>query len=206
MRVDRMTAVGVASDATSGTRGDAVDRESPARLAVATDASAEQEFVAFVERSKATLQHVAYLLTGDRHRAEELVQQTYERVWRSWRRARDGDPLVYARTVLANLRIDTWRRTRREVLTGVDQDGFGDVDRRSGEHEARVHARDAVVRALMQLPVRQRRVVVLRHLLDLPESEVATELGMPVGTVKSTASRALARMRQIIELSEGDQS
>ncbi|WP_144679484.1 SigE family RNA polymerase sigma factor [Cellulosimicrobium sp. TH-20] len=160
-------------------------------LRVVTDADHAQEFVAFVETAKDPLHRLAYLLSGDHHRAEELTQQTFERTWRAWRRARQGDPLAYARTILANLRVDTWRRTRREVLTGIDHD----ARRHAPDATGVVHDRDAVVRALLTLPLRQRRVVVLRHLLDLSEAEVSRELGIPVGTVKSTASRALARLR-----------
>ncbi|WP_426310013.1 SigE family RNA polymerase sigma factor [Cellulosimicrobium sp. E-16] len=160
-------------------------------LRVVTDAGHAEEFVAFVETAKDPLHRLAYFLSGDHHRAEELTQQTFERTWRSWRRARQGDPLAYARTILANLRVDTWRRTRHEVLTGLDHD----ARRHAPDATGQVHDRDAVVRALLTLPLRQRRVVVLRHLLDLSEAEVSRELGIPVGTVKSTASRALARLR-----------
>ncbi|MFF2834197.1 SigE family RNA polymerase sigma factor [Cellulosimicrobium cellulans] len=160
-------------------------------LQVVTDADHAEEFVAFVETAKDPLYRLAYLLSGDHHRAEELTQQTFERTWRAWRRARRGDPLAYARAILANLRVDTWRRTRREVLTGLDHD----ARRHAPDATGPVHDRDAVVRALLTLPLRQRRVVVLRHLLDLSEAEVSRELSIPVGTVKSTASRALARLR-----------
>lgn len=167
-------------------------------------ASRGEEFVSFVRDSQDRLTAIAYLLTGDRHRAEELVQQTYERMWRHWGRASDGDPFAYARRTLANLRIDTWRRTRREVLTDqTDDDGGARPSDIRPDHTARVHDRDAVVRALLTLPAKQRRVVVLRHLLDLPETQVAAELGMPVGTVKSTAYRALGRLRTVLE---GDQT
>jgi RNA polymerase sigma-70 factor (sigma-E family) len=146
---------------------------------------------------------MAFLLSGDAHRAEELTQQTFERCYRHWHKARQGDPLVYARRVLANLRIDAWRRTRREVLTGPDDLPQDDV--RVARAAARmptrtVDDRDAVVRALLRLPLKQRRVVVLRHLLDLSESEVSSELGIPLGTVKSTASRGLAHLRAILDL------
>lgn len=164
--------------------------------------SSTDEFVAFVEESRDRLTSIAYLLAGDHHRAEELVQHTYERVWRSWAKARAVDPFAYARRVLANLRVDTWRRTRREVLDDGSHD-HPDVSR-GADHERRVQERDAVVRALMAIPARQRRVVILRHLMDLPPDQVAAELGMPVGTVKSNASRGLARLRSILEAAEGE--
>lgn len=166
-------------------------------------ASKNEEFTAFMREAKDPLHRMAFLLSGDAHRAEELTQQTFERCYRHWHKARQGDPLVYARRVLANLRIDTWRRTRREVLTGPDELPQDDVrvTRPSARMPTRtVDDRDAVVRALLRLPLKQRRVVVLRHLLDLSESEVSNELGIPLGTVKSTASRGLAHLRAILDL------
>ncbi|MHA7135059.1 SigE family RNA polymerase sigma factor [Oerskovia turbata] len=169
-------------------------------------ATKNAEFTLFMQEAVGPLHRMAYLLCGDQHRAEELTQQTFERTYRAWSRARDGDPLVYARRILANLRIDTWRRTRREVLSGPEGlQGHAEGDARTrhapgGDPSSRaVHDRDLVVRALLQLPLKQRRVVVLRHMLDLSEAEVSAELGIPAGTVKSTASRALARLRTILD-------
>lgn len=166
-------------------------------IRVTDGASFEREFAEFFRVARDPLYRMAYLLSGDPHRAEDLVQQTFERTWRSWRSARRGDPLMWSRRVLANLRIDTWRRTRREVLTEMDPEspvagGEGAVDKR-----------DAVVRALLTLPVKQRRIVVLRHLLELSEAEVAAELGVSIGTVKSTSSRALARLRDTMDTAGG---
>lgn len=153
----------------------------------------DQEFLEFVAASGRYLLRTAVLLCGDPVRAEELVQATYERTYRSWRVARDGDPRAYARRVLVNLRIDGWRRTRREVL--VDPAALPDPA--GPDHAAAVVARNAVVRALARLPLAQRRVVVLRHLLDLTETEVADELQISVGTVKSHHARGIARLREI---------
>ncbi|WP_425955447.1 SigE family RNA polymerase sigma factor [Xylanimonas sp. McL0601] len=173
---------------------------------VLTHADRNAEFTAFMRDAHGPLHRMAFLLCGDAHRADELTQQALERTYRAWSRARVGDPLAYARKVLANLRIDGWRRTRREVLAGPDDlpqlpDGgaraSGGIPRTA---TAAVDDRDAVVRALLLLPLKQRRVVVLRHLLDLTEAEVAAELGVPVGTVKSNASRGLAHLRAILEL------
>lgn len=170
-----------------------------------TDKNAE--FTEFMRSARDPLHRMAFLLCGDRHRAEELTQQTFERCYRHWHKARQGEPLVYARRILANLRIDTWRRTRREVLAGpedlVNEPAASGEAVRAGTAPASatrtVEDRDAVVRALLQLPLKQRRVVVMRHLLDLSETEVARELGMPLGTVKSTASRGLTQLRTILE-------
>lgn len=169
------------------------------------------EFTEFMRSARDPLHRMAFLLCGDRHRAEELTQQTFERCYRHWHKARQGDPLVYARRILANLRIDTWRRTRREVLAGPEDllnepAASGDTVRAGSAPASAtrtVEDRDAVVRALLQLPLKQRRVVVMRHLLDLSETEVAQELGMPLGTVKSTASRGLAQLRTILEARGG---
>ncbi len=188
---------------------DDADRDEPIDV-VLTHADRNTEFTAFMRDAHAPLHRMAYLLSGDVHRADELTQQTFERTYRAWSRARQGDPLAYARRVLANLRVDTWRRTRREVLAGPDtlpevpsDDSPPGSPRVSGvarSATAAVENRDAVVRALLLLPVKQRRVVVLRHLLDLSEEETARELGVPRGTVKSSASRGLAHLRAILEL------
>ncbi|GAA4472319.1 SigE family RNA polymerase sigma factor [Phytohabitans houttuyneae] len=158
----------------------------------------DKEFLQFVRVSGRYLLRTALLLCGDPVRAEELVQATYERTYRSWRAARDGDPQAYARRVLVNLRVDGWRRTRREVVV----DPLDLPDRAGPDHTGAVVARNAVVQALARLPLAQRRVVVLRHLLDLTETEVARELGISVGTVKSHHSRGIARLREIF--AEGD--
>lgn len=179
------------------------DRPRATHARVNAQASKNDEFTVFMREAKDPLHRMAFLLSGDAHRAEELTQQTFERCYRHWHKARQGDPLVYARRVLANLRIDVWRRTRREVLTGPDELPQDDtrVSRPAYRAPTRtVDDRDAVVRALLDLPLKQRRVVVLRHLLDLSESEVSDELGIPLGTVKSTASRGLAHLRSILDL------
>ncbi|MEV6813475.1 SigE family RNA polymerase sigma factor [Micromonospora sp. NPDC051296] len=175
-----------------------VDEPDAARLRVGATGTRDQEFLEFVAASGRYLLRTAVLLCGDPVRAEELVQATYERTYRSWRVVRDGDPQAYARRVLVNLRIDGWRRTRREVLV----DPVRLPDRPGPDHTRTVLARNAVVQALARLPLAQRRVVVLRHLLDLTETEVAHELEISVGTVKSHHARGIARLREIF--AEGD--
>ncbi|MDR7383206.1 SigE family RNA polymerase sigma factor [Promicromonospora iranensis] len=157
----------------------------------------EAEFASFMARSAPALARTAWLLCGDTHVAEELVQQALMKTYLAWPKARQGEPLAYARRVLANLRIDRWRRRRREVLMASDtlpdrSDGSpGPADR---------HAeRDRLSRALLTLPTKQRRIVVLRHLEGLSEREVADATGVSVGTVKSTASRGIARLREVLQ-------
>ncbi|GAA1017704.1 DNA-directed RNA polymerase sigma-70 factor [Acrocarpospora pleiomorpha] len=176
------------------------DHDAVAFLRVGVVGDRDEQFAAFVDAAGPYLLHTAELLCGDKARAQDLVQATFERTYRSWSKARDGDPRAYARRILVNLRIDGWRRTRRELLSAP-----GELpDPTTPDHAAAVTARGTVVHALARLPVTQRRVVVLRHLLDLTEPEVARELGISVGTVKSHNARALTRLREI--LSEGDRS
>lgn len=152
------------------------------------------EFAAFMTDAEPLLGRMAFLLTGDAHRAEELVQQALVRTYVAWPRARDRDPLAYARRVLANARIDTWRKRRREVLVDHADLPPGRDDGPGDRHADR----DLLVRALARLPERRRRVVVLRYLLDLGEREVADDLGISVGAVKSAASRGLAQLRGLM--------
>ena len=159
-----------------------------------TEGERDAEFAAFMAASMPALHRSAFLLCGDAHRADELTQHALERTYRAWKRAREGDPLAYARRVVMNLRIDGWRRTRREVL--ADPHVLAHHDAATTDPD--IDDRDEVLRALLALPLKQRRVVVLRYLLDLSEAEVAAELDVPLGTVKSTASRALVSLRSAL--------
>lgn len=161
------------------------------------------DFTLFVQASTPALYRIAYLLCGDQHRAQDLVQLALERTFKAWKKVGDGDPFAYARRVLATARIDTWRRTRREVLS--DDPASNTQERSTPASDADLAERDRLVRALMVLSVKQRRVVVLRYLLDRSESDTAAELGISAGTVKSTASRALTRLRTLV-VSDGDGS
>lgn len=154
----------------------------------------DAEFTAFMAEAAPALARTAWLLCGDERRAEELVQQAFVRTYLAWGTARERDPLAYARRTLANLRIDTWRRHRREVLTSPDDVPDGRVDAAADQHAER----DRLARALATLSPRARRIVVLRHLEGLTEREVADDLGVSVGTVKSTASRGLGQLRVLL--------
>ncbi|WP_081680696.1 SigE family RNA polymerase sigma factor [Cellulomonas sp. URHD0024] len=151
----------------------------------------DTEFAAFMAFATPGLSRTAWLLCGDAHRAEELVQVALMRTYLAWPKARQRDPLAYARRTLANLRIDSWRKHRREVLTAPTELPEGRLEAGAEQHAER----DQLVRALATLTPRQRRIVVLRHLEGLSEREVAEDLGVSVGTVKSTASRSLVLLR-----------
>jgi RNA polymerase sigma-70 factor (sigma-E family) len=150
-------------------------------------------FVAFVRASEGRLRHVAWLLTGDHLRAEELVQETLVRVYGRWSRVEVDDAFAYCRRIMVNARTDRWRRLRREVLVGEPPDAGRPVGGRDLGDD--VAARSDLATALRHLTPRERAVVVLRYHLDLSEQQTAAELRVSVGTVKSTASRALAKLR-----------
>jgi|tagenome__1003787_1003787.scaffolds.fasta_scaffold19489974_1 RNA polymerase sigma-70 factor (sigma-E family) len=156
-------------------------------------ARGDEEFVEFAEASSARLQRAAYLLTGDPHQAEELAQATLVRVYAAWGRVMRRDPYSYARTVLANLVNDQWRRPMREYATEVmpEQEAPRDV----ADDVAR---RRWLINALRALSPRERSVIVLRHLFDASETEVARDLNLSLGTVKSLNSRGLAKLRVIV--------
>ena len=154
------------------------------------DAEAEVEFGRFVTARSAALFRTAYLLTGDRHEAEDLVQTTLERVAQRWRRI-GHSPEAYARRVLYHQQVERWRLRsfRREMpVDQVPEAGRGD-------HAAGADLRVSLEAALRRLTRRQRAVLVLRYFEDLPEAEAAALLDVSVGTIRSTASRALARLR-----------
>lgn len=148
------------------------------------------DFRAFVVGSQHRLLRLADMLTGDRSRAEDLLQQAYVKTFLAWRRVR-GDPEPYTRRVIVNANTDWWRRRPwRERL----YDSVPDPPA-SGDHPGDFARREVVLAALSLLTARERRVIVLRYYCDLSEQEIARELGCAVGTVKSTAARALGKLR-----------
>lgn len=153
--------------------------------------SAEREFAGFVRTSSPTLLTTAWLLSGDPQVAEDLVQEAFERMYVRWPRMKTEDnPTAYARRVVVNLHTDRWRKRRREVLT--------DTPPADAAVEPESQHVD-LVRALQQLPAREREVIVLRHYADLSEQATATTLGVSLGTVKSSGSRGLVRLRTLLE-------
>ncbi len=148
-------------------------------------------FREFVELRYAQLLRTAYLLTGSREAAEDLVQTALLTTMRHWSRV--NDPLSYVRRAMANQRISLWRRIgSRELLTNW-------FPERGAPDGSQQHAdRDALLTALNRLPVRMRAVVVLRYCEDMSEAATAQALGCSVGTVKSQAAAGLRRLRQLI--------
>ncbi|MEU9740863.1 SigE family RNA polymerase sigma factor [Micromonospora chersina] len=152
-------------------------------------ARGDAEFVEFATAASARLVHAAFLMTGNHHQAEDAAQTALVRTYASWSRIRNGDAYGYARSVLVNHLVDTWRRPIREYPTE-------DLpEQRGGDVADEVATRRWLLTILGTLTARERAVVVLRHYFDLPEAQVARELDVSVGTVKSTASRALEKLR-----------
>jgi RNA polymerase sigma-70 factor (sigma-E family) len=161
------------------------------------------EFERFVDGCASDLLRTAYLVTWDLAEAEDLVQEMYLRVARRWPRVRRMDqPVAYARRILVNLAVDDakCRSRRRSELDPAD---VKRVDAYADEASARVlgavDARAELLGALGVLAPRQRAVLVLRYFEDLSEAQVAEILGCSLGTVKSTASRGLARLREALD-------
>jgi RNA polymerase sigma-70 factor (sigma-E family) len=152
------------------------------------------DFDAFVHQSTPQLLHFAFRLTGQREAAEDLLQLAYVRLAGQWSRARDS-PGAYARRTLVNLSTDRWRqRSRRPVEVPLDPLRVPDGTSGSGVEE-----RDELMVALRALPPRQRAVLVLRYWEDLSVDETARLLGCSTGNVKSTASRGLVRLRDVLQ-------
>jgi RNA polymerase sigma-70 factor (sigma-E family) len=153
------------------------------------------ELEKFLAERADRLLRTAVLLTGSREAGQDLLQTALERLLRHWRTL-SGDPEGYLRRTLYNLAADGFRRQGRLrlklQLLRADTRPPPDVT-------AQVDLRDALVRMLVQLPPRQRAVLVLRYWEQLSEAETAAVLGWPEGTVKSAASRGLRRLRELAE-------
>jgi RNA polymerase sigma-70 factor (sigma-E family) len=154
----------------------------------------QRAFEAFVADASGRLMRTAYLLCGDRGHAEDLVQTALFRTARQWHRARQ-QPEAYARRVVVNLAKDRWRSLGRrvsEVAIGVDA-----VDVAVGEPDD--GRREEVLAIIRRLPAGQRAVLVLRFFEDLSVADTAAALGCSEGTVKSQTSRALERIRGVLD-------
>jgi RNA polymerase sigma-70 factor (sigma-E family) len=158
------------------------------------------EFDSFVRARTPALLRSAYLLTGDQHLAEDLVQSALARTHQSWRRLHDaGNAEAYTRKTMYHLQVSWWRRGRvAESLTGEPPEprprGGGSG---AGEHATGSVTRITLRAALQKLTSRQQAVLVLRFFEDRTEAEAAEMLGVSVGTVKSQTAKALARLRAV---------
>jgi RNA polymerase sigma-70 factor (sigma-E family) len=156
-------------------------------------AERDRQFTDYVTSSRGQLRRTAYLLCGDWHLAEDLVQTTLAKLYVAWPRLhQDSTPDAFARRVLVRAHIDEtrrpWnrRRARQEPAERTAREGLP------------VEERDALMQALADLPSGQRQAVVLRHWLGLTVEETARDLGCSAGTVKSQTARAVAKLREAL--------
>lgn len=147
-------------------------------------------FAAFVGSRQHDLLRCAYLMTGDQHRAEDLLQGALTKLAARWEAIRDTNPEGFVRTVIYRDSISWWRKHRRERLSPSTP------DRGTPDSSADVDSRLLLRSALARLTPKQRAVVVLRFYEDLGEAQVADLLGVSVGTVKSQTHAALGRLRE----------
>jgi RNA polymerase sigma-70 factor (sigma-E family) len=163
---------------------------------VASIATIDLVFEEAFEDLYARAYSVAYQLLGRRSEAEDVAQETLARAFVHWRRVR-GYAEAWVVRVAGNLAIDTWRR-RQRVDTQDDTEGRAATAPGPDGQRVDLH------RALDTLSRRQREVIVLRFLADLPEADVAKALGCSVGSVKQHASRGLAALRAWMALDDPD--
>ncbi|GAA3740839.1 SigE family RNA polymerase sigma factor [Plantactinospora mayteni] len=147
-------------------------------------------FREFVGSRSAALSRVAYLLTGDFHLAQDLLQSALAKTAAHWGRIRDGNPDAYVRRVLYHEHASGWRRRRvSETLAAEPPAHLG------SDPTPDATLRLTVLRALARLPPRQRAVIVLRFYEDLTEVQIAEVLDVTAGTVKRAKHDALKRLR-----------
>ena len=156
-------------------------------------AEVDEEFARYVRARQHRLLRAAYLVCGDAHLAEDLLQGALAKLATRWERLRHENPDAYVRKILYRDAVSSWRRTRRESLSLFPL-------------ELPVHAGPSRARASgstwsgrwPQLTPKQRAVIVLRYFEDRSEADTAEALGVSVGTVKSQTHAALARLRTLM--------
>lgn len=158
-------------------------------------ATRDEAFAAYVAARRPQLFRAAWLLTGDAHRAEDVVQAALTRLYVAWPRVQRADSIdAYVRRAVVNAHVDEGRRPwRREAAAG---DALPEPA--VAGPEVAVEEHDALWAALRRLPAGQRRVVVLRHWWGLSVEETAADLNVSTGTVKSQTSVALATLREAL--------
>jgi RNA polymerase sigma-70 factor (sigma-E family) len=192
---DLPAAAGTAASGVTGVTGvTRVPRQGPARPA------AYPSFSSYVRARGPVLLRTARSLTANPSDAEDLLQTALAKTFVAWERIEDHRALDgYVRRALLNTRTSQWRKRR------VDEYACDELPEPPGSREPdpaeRQVLHDAMWRAVMKLPERQRAMVVLRYYEDLSEAQTAEVLGVSVGTVKSAVSRALGKLRDDPELS-----
>ncbi|HTA02024.1 MAG TPA: SigE family RNA polymerase sigma factor [Streptosporangiaceae bacterium] len=156
----------------------------------------DPEFRDYVRSRSRALLRTAYLLTGNMADAEDLLQSALAKTYLAWDRIEDRGALDgYVRRALVNTHISWWRRRR------LDEYPTDEIpDQAIVEHSVNSELQESLRRAIDRLPQRMRAAVMLRYYDDMSEAEVADVLGISLGTVKSTVSRAVAKLRIDAEL------
>ncbi|MFF6998253.1 SigE family RNA polymerase sigma factor [Streptomyces sp. NPDC008313] len=163
----------------------------------------DEEFRTFMVGRWPRLMRTAFLLTGERHAAEDLVQSTLERVYTAWRKVSAADdPEAYVRRVMINTHARRHRRRLKEFLAPSNDSGLVREEADSEDGIARADDRGALLDALARLPARQREAVVLRYWEDLTETQTARAMGCSVGTVKSNTAKGIAKLRAVPALTD----
>lgn len=155
----------------------------------------------FVVQSQARLLAFAELVTADRGRAEDLLQEAYISAYAAWPRIHNQAPDAYVRRCIVNGRISWWRRRSSHELPA--EDSAAENGSSHADDTAVVDDRLRLLAALRRLTARERAVVALRYFAGLTEAEIAAEVGIAPGTVKSTAARAMSKLREDALLHEG---
>ncbi|WP_143047080.1 SigE family RNA polymerase sigma factor [Amycolatopsis xylanica] len=150
----------------------------------------QEDFSAYFTMRVQRFRRLAYAMCGDWHGAEDLVQAMFVRLYRNWRKVRPATVDAYARKILLNVYLSGKHRADREIV--VDPPDHPAPEGRDSD------ARLDLERMLTGLTPRQRAMVVLRFLEDLPVAEVADLLGVAHGTVKSQTARAVEALRVVL--------
>ena len=151
----------------------------------------DASFDDFVSSAWRSLRQAAFALTGNTADAEDLLQTVLVRTYARWSHVRRDDAVAYVRRALINAYVDTWRRRALLRIDAVDE--VPEVE--SFDEDNRVDDRADLAARLASLSPRERTMVVMRHYFDQSEQDVARAMDCSVGTVKSTCSRALQRLR-----------
>ncbi|MEW9554571.1 SigE family RNA polymerase sigma factor [Nonomuraea sp. NPDC050783] len=161
----------------------------------------EEEFREYVMTRGPALLRAAHQLTGHPLDAEDLLQNALTKTYQAWERIEDRGALDgYVRRAMVNINISQWRRRRLEEYPSGDE--LPEVVVPSAEQTPCEEVHERLERALEELPERMRAAIVLRYYEDMTEPEIARTLGISVGTVKSTVSRAMGKLRAALGLSE----
>jgi len=166
--------------------------------------AADDQFREFVRSRAAPLHRAAYLLCGDWHLADDLVQEALAKTFRHWRRVQRADsPDAYVRRILIN-EVNRYFQRRHHVPAPFDltNRSHDPADPAHPDASGGLARRDLLLTALLALPDRQRATVVLRYLEGMTEAETADILGCSQGTVKSQTSRALHALNHLISRQE----